>query len=843
MNVRKSLLSLPAGISVAIIFGIALLFRVGFPYDQIFGSDWIKFASVDAYYQMRLVDNLVHNFPHLNSFDPYSIYPGGDMVGGFRFFNWLLAGIIWVIGLGSPTQHTVDTIGAYFPAVLGALTVIPVYFIGKELFGRWAGVISAGLIALIPGEFIGRSILGFTDHDVANTLFTTLAILFMILAIKTAGQRQITFGFLNRRDWKITIKPAVYSLLVGVFLGIYMLTWAGALFFVFVISAYLIVQFIIDHLRHKSTDYLCLIGVILFFVTMVIFAPFSPNSLYISVLIIASLIPLILSGLSRLMSYKEIKPAYYPLALVGLALAGLAIFYAIAPSLLKTMLGLFSIFSWEGANLTTLEMQPLLFPQGKWTIALGWGNFTTGFFFFLGALLYLIFYRGLIRRQGSAEENLLLVWSLVILAATLGQRRFASYLAVNVALLTGYLSWQAIWFAGFRQARTIGVWTGMLLLLATPLYSTYLYIFLPVWLTAFASLLYGCRAWAKYKGRSELWALLGLLPPIGFIPLALMQAETAKIKSKGMHEESQNVSIYYINSALAIIVVLILAFFPNIKASIAVAERARFAPSDAWQVSLSWMKDNTPDPFNNPDFYYERYESPPKGESYNYPESAYGVTAWWDYGYWITRIAHRLPNANPGQSPEPIINIANLFLSQEEPPTREMMQKLESSYIILDYSTTTSKFWAIVNWAGREQNEFFEVYYLPYENRLEPVQLYYPEYYRSICTRLYNFDGQAVTPTNPIVISYVEKTNLEGKPYKQITTAQDFPGYEEALSYIESQKSANVRIVSGNPFISPVPLEALSNYKLVYSSDAGVLHQDAGMVPEVKIFEYTDAVE
>ncbi len=134
-----------AGILVALFFGVALYLRVYLPYDQVFVSEWIKFTSIDAYFHMRLVDNLVHNFPHHMVIDPYRIYPGAAGVS-ISFFDWLLAGIIWVIGLGSPTQHTVDVVGVYFPAVLGALTVIPVYFIGRELFGRWAGVISAGIL-------------------------------------------------------------------------------------------------------------------------------------------------------------------------------------------------------------------------------------------------------------------------------------------------------------------------------------------------------------------------------------------------------------------------------------------------------------------------------------------------------------------------------------------------------------------------------------------------------------------------------------------------------------------------------------------------------------------------
>ncbi len=131
-------------ILIALFLGIALYLRIYLPYDQVFSGEWIKFTGIDAYYQMYLVDNLAHNFPHLTGFDPYFIYPGGQGVGSIRFFNWLLAAIIWVIGLGSPTQHTVDVVGVYFPAILGALMVIPVYFIGKELFNRWDGVVAAG---------------------------------------------------------------------------------------------------------------------------------------------------------------------------------------------------------------------------------------------------------------------------------------------------------------------------------------------------------------------------------------------------------------------------------------------------------------------------------------------------------------------------------------------------------------------------------------------------------------------------------------------------------------------------------------------------------------------------
>ena len=249
---------------------------------------------------------------------PSSSIRGACSFPSIHFFNWLLSAIVWVIGLGSPTQHTVDVISVYYPAVLGALAVIPVYFIGKALFNRWAGVLAAALVAIMPGEFLGRSILGFTDYNVAETLFSTVAVLFLILAIKEAGQRQLTLSHFIQRDWKAIGRPLVYSLLAGIFLGIYLITWQGALLFVFIISLYFIIQFIIDHLRHKSSDHLGIVGFFSFLVALIIFLPILTSHDLSIAMVVALFIPLVLAGISRLISGRGLKPFYYPLTLVGI---------------------------------------------------------------------------------------------------------------------------------------------------------------------------------------------------------------------------------------------------------------------------------------------------------------------------------------------------------------------------------------------------------------------------------------------------------------------------------------------------------------------------------------------
>ena len=192
-----------AGVIVFLFFGIALYLRIALPYDRIFTDEWIKFVGADSYYYMRIVDNLVFNFPHLSSYDPYMLYPVGMDIGAMPFYSYLLSSVIKLANFASPDEHVINVISAYFPAVLGALTVIPVFFIGKTVFNRWAGVLAAGLIAISPGEFLGRTILGFVDHHAIEVLLTSCTIMFLLLAIKKAEANNLDLNKFRQKDWAI----------------------------------------------------------------------------------------------------------------------------------------------------------------------------------------------------------------------------------------------------------------------------------------------------------------------------------------------------------------------------------------------------------------------------------------------------------------------------------------------------------------------------------------------------------------------------------------------------------------------------------------------------------------
>lgn len=764
-----------AGILVALFFGFGLWLRVVPPYDKVFVGDWIKFTGNDAYYFMRIVDNLVQNFPHLMPFDPYGLYPETMGMGEVVFFQYFLAAVIWLIGLGSPTQHLVDVVGVYFPAVLGALTVIPVYFIGKALFSRWAGVIAAGLVVILPGEFLGRSVLGFTDYHVAETLFTAIAMMFMVLAVKEGANSGAVFDHLRNRRWGVLTKPLVYSLLAGIFLGIYFLTWAGALLFVLILFAFFVIQFIIDHLKGKPTDYLCVVSTVTFAVALLLSLPSSPGGMALVSLTIAILVPLALAALSHFMTARGVKSIFYPVAVLGFGLVGLVVVRLASPSIFQAMVGGLGIFKWPMGT-TVYEMQPILYPGGNFSWLIVWLNFNTSFFLSfisMGILIYQIV------KKGEAGRTLLLVWSFVILLAMLAMRRFAYYYVVNVALLTGYLAWLILEFAGFKKTSVVPA--------------------------------------AEISG---------------------------KAKKKAHRERQRKAAGSPASMAFGVIAVFFVVFYPSIgplpdgtKPALALAGNPQYAPSDGWCEVLDWMREKTPEPFGNPDFYYESYKSPPAGERYTYPETAYGVVAWWDYGYWVTRIGRRVPTSNPGTGQQ---GEALLFAAQDVSSASKIMYSTGSKYVVVDLPMVmpTGKFHAVATLSGGETGEYYDVYYEQKDGKLVPLIVFFPEYYRSFIIRLFNFDGREVIPRSTTVVSYSEMPGPGGVSYKLINSRQSFASYDEAVANVRARKGEQVRIIGEHPFISPVPLEALDSFKLAYMSKGSTWSTGIGNVAEVKVFEY-----
>ncbi len=805
MNKLKLPSSVLTGILVAVIAAIAFILRTVLSYSQIFKGDWIKYSSADAYYQMRLVDNLAVNFPSASNFDPYLLYPGGISLAQTHLFNNLIATVSSVFGIVTPSQRAIDIVGVFTPPVLAALTIVIVFFIGRELIGKWGGVFSAALLAILPGEFLSRTKLGFTDYHCFEVFLTSLLILLVILALKAARKNDLRFDRFRKLDWIAMRKPVIYSLLAGITLGMFGLTWTGAPLFTFIAFVFLLIQFFVDHLKNRSTEYLSIVGTITFFIGFLIVLPGNVSTIIPASSLVGAVGCAVLGASSWFMAKKDWKSVYYPVMVIIMGAAGFGLFYLVSPSLVKSMLASFAIFRPAGAKLTTIEMQPLISASYGNAYAIVWNNYNTTFFIAIISMSILLYY---FVKQGSFEKTLFLVWSIIIFIANLGQRRFGYYYSVNVALLTGYVTWLVIDYAGSHV----------------------------------------------------------------FTDKVKQAIERAKdVKRRAVRKQQGNPLIApYSVMTMVIIIVFFIGYFWSIEPAIAASKGVPYAPSDAWCSVLDWMRDNTPEPFGDPDAYYELVQSdsyipyssilssyPDTTNTtdyyqdldvyYPYPDTAYGVLSWWDYGYWITRMAHRLPTANPGQDQRAIKDMAAFFTAQDEETADKVIEKVDGEYIIIDYETAyvnpsnaSGKFWAVITWAGMQVTDFFDWYMVnDSEGQTRPIYLFYPEYFRSMAVRMYNFDGEAVNSTSVWVIGYEELQTEDGGVIKGVTEASQFASFEEASEFISAQETGNYRIVSNDPMSSCIPLEALDYYELVHASEQDLQLTSGNQTPQVKVFQYT----
>jgi dolichyl-diphosphooligosaccharide--protein glycosyltransferase len=133
----------------------------------------------------------------------------------------------------------VDVVGAYTPPVIGALTVVPVYVLGRELFSRRAGLWAALIVGVLPGQILLRSSLGFTDHHCAETLLTTTALMWLVLALDRERPRR----------QRLRLSAAA-----GVTFGCYLLTWGGGSLFVVIVVASMAATLFVQRLRGEPAE-------------------------------------------------------------------------------------------------------------------------------------------------------------------------------------------------------------------------------------------------------------------------------------------------------------------------------------------------------------------------------------------------------------------------------------------------------------------------------------------------------------------------------------------------------------------------------------------------------------
>jgi len=774
---QNSDLYLYAGLIVAALFSLYL--RAIIPWNRVFSGSSVIFSSeTDAWYHMMLAKGTVINLQRMY-FDPMTYFPHGTPLHFGPFVSWAITVFSYIFGLGHPSNHLVEVVGAILPAVLGALLVFPVYFIGRELFGKSCGLISALIIAVLPGQVLSRTTLGFTDHHAAEILFSSLTMMFLLLALGSG--KSMSFSAVQR-NWSAFKKPLIYSVLAGVSLGLYIDAWSSGFLFEGIILLFIMLQSIFDHMRSKNVEYLGISGAITFFVAMLLVLPFVDSyygfnhylySLFQPTILLLGVAAVIfLTVLSRLIKEKGFENYYYPGAVVGLAAIGMTILYFALPQFTKPLLAGLSIFQQKTGGAATVGEASALFSSG------GQFSFSSVISSFPGigyspdpaavfrlpeilAILFTTFTLALIAialllsrnvKYQKPGEIMVLTWSLVILIMALAQNRFTYYYAINVAILTGFLV-----------------------------------------------------AW--------------LLDRFGITDLDLKSiGDPAKLVTSNL------------KTIVAAVLVFLFIISPSLSWSIVYAQSAGGPDSD-WLTSTAWLQNNTPQPGMD---LYEKYVRPAGGK-YVYPDAAYGIMSWWDYGHLIECVGHRIPNANPfqqgiGSVTRNVSGSSPFFLAENESQAEAVLAGLDQNrsrymntkYVMIDQPMAVGKFHAMAAWSSIPTSNYMAGVYQQQGDSWVPVQIWREPYFKTMAARLYFFDGSETDGDMGVGLAYRARDAGNGFTVPVLTEAPMITRNRTELeSFVkESRDKGDIaEIAAMSPANPAFPLDALQHYRLVHESE------------------------
>jgi dolichyl-diphosphooligosaccharide--protein glycosyltransferase len=409
----------------------------------------VLFSGNDAWYHYRMVEYTVRNFPATMPFDPWTRFPEGTSVGQFgTLFDQLMALAALVVGLGSPTTEQVRMVMLFTPPVLGALTIVPVYLIGRRLTNRVGGLVAALVLALSPGQFLTRSLVGFADHQVAETLFMAIAVLAILVALSTGMRDKPVWELFTAREFDALRPTMLWSALAGLAIGLYIWVWPPGVFLLGITGVAFGVTMLGQYVRGVSPDHLGVVGVTIGLVaTVVTLVPINEFGLSATEFSLAQ--PLLAAGLAvgalviaggaRLWDARDLDRRAFPLALLTVALGLTLVVSLVLPDVFgffQTQVTRVVGLSSTATALTVGEAQPPSNPSRFIYNSYGLA-FVTG----VGGVLVAL-YHALTDRELAPQETFIVVVGVFFLLATLTQQRFDYYLVLAVAATNAvFFSW------------------------------------------------------------------------------------------------------------------------------------------------------------------------------------------------------------------------------------------------------------------------------------------------------------------------------------------------------------------------------------------------------------------
>ncbi|AZQ14294.1 oligosaccharyl transferase, archaeosortase A system-associated [Halorubrum sp. PV6] len=777
----------------------------------------VYFRGNDAWYHFRETSYLLENWPGTLPFDVWTGFPVGRSAGQFgTLWDHIMAVGVWI---ARPIMGSTEEVMLIMAPIAGTLVAIPTYFIARRFVDRFAAIVAVGVLALLPGTFFSYSLVGFPDHSAAEVLFQSLAVLAFLVAFAVAEREAPVWELVVDRDWDAITRPAAYAAAAGVALGLYMWTWQPGVLMVGFTGVFLAIKITSDVYHDTSPEPIAFAGAVSMGVAgLMQVIPLDNFSFGVTSYSLTQVIlPLgvavgstFLAWLAREWESRGLDTTSYPPAVGGLIIASAGVVWLAIPALWSTLtsnLLNFVGFS-AGATFRTIgEGQPPLQSTDFTSFVLS--QYGLAFFLALAAVLYILA-RPLYRSK-DINHTLYIPTALAVVGTVYAVPQ--AYDAIGG--LVG-VSWQVIGLiiaAGFLVGATFLVE-----------YDTEELYFV---------------VWAAFIGSAAFTQVrfnyyLAVIVAVG--AAYFLQAALDAISLRSLNDV-RSIEGWQAMVAVALVVVLIV---PLVAMATPVwAAGANTGPGGVvqWDDSLQWMNDETPTPgelegADNPMELYGTYERPADGD-FEYPEGAYGVQSWWDYGHWITTRAERIPNANPFQ--QNAGEAADYLLAPSEEASREVLasQSTEGEstrYVMVDrqMASPNSKFGAPVTfYSGNETRSDFNrvLYQQTQQGGFRTImQVNTQRYHESQMIRLYEHYGSAVDP-KPVVVDW-ETTSVSAQgqqaavntiPVDPQTTVRQFDNMTAAREYVEEDGSAQIGGISNLP---SERVEALEHHRLVHASQA-----------------------
>ena len=412
-----------------LLFLAAIVVRI-LSWHSVFQQNGVYPNGNDAYYHFRRIRYSIEHFPSSLDFDPLINFPAGAQPIWPPTFDWLIAALLrWLPNIDQPDQ--LERFAVWIPPLLGAATVVFIYFMGLRFFSRTVAVVAGAAMAILPAHAL-YSRLGAVDHHVL-----VASVVAVMLCLAMALFREESPG--ETRTLRIGL-----SIGLGLSIAGTVLVWPGSLLQVGVLQIGMVVRLLTAADRDAARVWALRFSLVHFVACLAVYPLSAGNQWQIW----GAMSPVVLSDFQPLYFFAAcacfgILGVVWKLEWGGESLLGRMISSAVLGSVV--LLGLFlaipelgnaiaDALSWfakdEEFQSVVNESAPLFGGRAGSSRALA----------FLSAFVYVvpfaIVYFGWQFRH-RAERLLLIGWGLALLLATLVQWRFVNSYSIAHCLLIG----------------------------------------------------------------------------------------------------------------------------------------------------------------------------------------------------------------------------------------------------------------------------------------------------------------------------------------------------------------------------------------------------------------------